>query len=40
MGPLSVAGDAFLLFAHAVYLNDCGGGEFSELSNWCLPLDF
>jgi hypothetical protein len=40
MEPLHFARDAFLLFARAVYLNDSGGSDFSELSNWCEPLDF
>jgi hypothetical protein len=40
MEPLRLAGDAFLLFAHAVYLNDSGRSDFSELSNWYQPLDF
>jgi hypothetical protein len=40
MEPLRVAGDAFLLLARAVYLNDSGGSDFSELFNWCQQLDF
>jgi hypothetical protein len=40
MEPLRVAGDIFLLFARAVHLNDNDWSDFSELSNWCQPLDF
>jgi hypothetical protein len=40
MEPLRVAGDAFLLFARAVYLNNSIWSDFSELSNGCQPLDF
>jgi hypothetical protein len=40
MEPSRVAGDAFLLFARALYLNDSGWSDFSELSNWCEPLNF
>jgi hypothetical protein len=40
MESLRVAGDAFFRFARAVYLNDNGGSDFSQLSNWDQPLDF
>jgi hypothetical protein len=40
MEPLRVAEDLFLLFARAVYLNDSGRRDFSELFNWYQPRDF